>query len=224
MAGMTDYSAQNWLNYITGKAVMPALGSGSVYVGLFTTAPTSDAGITGAVEVVGGAYARQQTLAATWNSAVASAGSEPAVTPASITNAAAITFPAATANWGTVVAFGLFDALTVGNLLAWDYIGNYPWVPFSASLASPSVLTAPGHGLTNGDPVVLTSKFGGVLPATAGSWAGIKTVAGVAGDTFNVAVNTTTTGEGLIRKILQQAVPTGIQPTFAIGSLTLNAA
>jgi hypothetical protein len=32
-------------------------------------------------------------------------------------NNGAITFPAPTANWGSVVAFGIFDALSGGNLL-----------------------------------------------------------------------------------------------------------
>lgn len=73
----------------------------TVYVGLFTTDPT-DAG-TG-TEVSGGSYAR---TAATF--AAPSDGS-------SDTNAD-VQFPQATGNWGTVTHFGLFDALTGGNLL-----------------------------------------------------------------------------------------------------------
>lgn len=222
MSGMTDYSATNWLNYITGKSAIPA--TPTAFIGLFTTAPTSDSGVTGAVEVTGGSYARQSTSAATWNAASNSVGSEPSVTPANITNAAAITFPTATANWGTVLAFGLFDALTVGNLLTWDYLGNFPWEPFTCSLASPGVLTAPAHGFANGDPVVVTSKYNGSLPTTAGSFAGVLTVAGATTDTFNVGVNTTSTGEGMVRKILQQAVPSGVQFSFAIGALKITAA
>ena len=37
-------------------------------------------------------------------------------------NAAAITFPTPSANWGTVVAFGIFDATSSGNLLVWGPI------------------------------------------------------------------------------------------------------
>jgi len=73
----------------------------TVYVALYTTAPT-DAG--GGTEVSGGSYARQ---AVTFNAA--SAGS--------ITNSADITFPQATTDWGTIVAVGLFDTQTAGNLL-----------------------------------------------------------------------------------------------------------
>jgi hypothetical protein len=78
----------------------------TIYVGLFTAAPT-DAG--GGTEVSGGAYARQ---AVTFGAV--SGGS-----PSQISNSSAVTFPVATASWGTVVAFGLFDAATAGNLLAW---------------------------------------------------------------------------------------------------------
>lgn len=222
MAGMTDYSATNWLAYITGKTAMPA--TPQAFIGLFTTAPTSDSGVTGAVEVSGGSYARQSTTGTTWATPTNSSGAEPNTVPAFTNNAVAITFPVATANWGTVVAFGLFDAVTVGNLLTWDFLGNFKWLPFSATLASPSVFTAPAHGYANGDPVVVTAKDGGTLPTTAGSFAGTLTVAGATTDTFNVGVNTTSTGDGMVRKILQQSIPAGIQASFAINALTLTAA
>ena len=35
-------------------------------------------------------------------------------------NAVAITFPAPSANWGTVTHFGIFDAASGGNLLVWN--------------------------------------------------------------------------------------------------------
>ena len=73
----------------------------TVYVALYTVAP-SDSG--GGTEVSGGSYARQPVTFS-----AASGGS--------ITNSADITFPQATADWGTIVAVGLFDASTAGNLL-----------------------------------------------------------------------------------------------------------
>lgn len=73
----------------------------TVYVALFTSDPT-DAG-TG-TQVSGGSYARQSvTFAAPSNGASASN--------------ADVTFPQATANWGTVGWIGIYDALTGGNLL-----------------------------------------------------------------------------------------------------------
>lgn len=223
MAGMTDYSATGWLAYIVGKTAIPSLPT--AYIGLFTTAPTSDSGITGAVEVSGGSYARQATSGATWNAASNSSGSEPSVTPANITNAAAITFPIATANWGTVTSFGLFDAVSAGNLLCWDFLGNFKWLAFSGSSATPCVLTSPAHGYSNSDSVVVTNKFnGGALPTTGGTWAGLLTVANVTTDTFTAGVNSTGTGDGLVRKVLQQSIPSGVQASFAISALTLTAA
>jgi hypothetical protein len=72
-----------------------------VYVGLFTSDPT-DAG--SGTEVSGGSYARRSvTFAAPSNGASASN--------------ADVTFPQATATWGTITHVGLFDALTSGNLL-----------------------------------------------------------------------------------------------------------
>ncbi len=222
MPGLTDYSAINMLAYITGKTGMPSLPT--VYVGLFTTAPTSDSGITGAVEASGGGYARVATSGATWNAPSASSGSEPSVSPASTSNAGAITFPVATANWGTVLAFGLFDASSGGNLLAWDYLGNYPWLPCTVSAASPGTVTAHAHGYNAGDPVMFTAKYGGTVPGfSQGSFTGVLAVGTPSIDSFSVtnagiAVNTVSSGDGAVRKILQQTIPAGVTASFAGGA------
>lgn len=102
MAGFSDYYENKVIDHmLRNQAFTPPA---TVYVGLYTAAPT-DAG--GGTEVSGGSYARQAvTLAA------ASAGSTQ--------NSADITFPTATADWGTIVAAGLFDAASAGNLLAWN--------------------------------------------------------------------------------------------------------
>jgi hypothetical protein len=80
----------------------------TVYVGLFTADPT-DAN-TG-TEVTGGSYARQS-------------GSFGAPSNGSSTTNANITFPTATGNWGTVTHFGIYDALTTGNLLYHGALNN----------------------------------------------------------------------------------------------------
>lgn len=99
----SDYLENKILDHTTGKTAytMP-----TVYVGLFTAAP-SDTG--GGTEVTGGSYARKATVGADW--AAAASGST--------SNAATITFVTATASWGTVTHFGLFDAASAGNLLRW---------------------------------------------------------------------------------------------------------
>lgn len=103
MASFSDYLENKVLDHVVGKTAytMP-----TVHVALFTAAPT-DAG--GGTEVTGGSYARVATTGATW--AAASAGAT--------SNAAAVNFPTPTASWGTATHFGLYDAATVGNLLAW---------------------------------------------------------------------------------------------------------
>lgn len=295
-AGLSDYSAQNYLNYIAGNRTVPTLPA--VFLALFTTAPTSDAG-TGGTEVSASGYARVQvagavTAAGTWTTssttitmpnvsgspwvvagmnvydatnsnqigtvqswtgttltltttaAHASTGStdslvfsafapatgstgnpEPNTLPASaVTSNATITFPQATANWGTVTSFGLYDASTSGNLLGWDYIGNFKWIPFTCTNASPGVITADSSAdaPANGSSIVVTQKYGGTLPTTGSSWAGLLTTAGLSGATFNAGVSTTGIGGGQFRQVTQQSIPNNVTASFAAGSLTLTLA
>lgn len=158
--------------------------------------------------------------------ATASVGAEPATVPGSTVNTnAIITFPqAAAAGWGTVTSWALFDALSGGNMVLWDYLGNFAWRPFTCTLASPGVLTSTAHGYANADPVVVTAKYGGTLPATGGSWTGALTVAGVTTDTFTAGVNTTGTGNGAVRKIVQQSIPANVTASFATSQFTITLA
>lgn len=83
----------------------------TVYVGLSTADPGIDG--SGFSEPPGFAYARVAVTndGAGWDAAAA----------AEKVNAALITFVAASGGaWGTIVAAGLFDAITAGNLLHWD--------------------------------------------------------------------------------------------------------
>jgi hypothetical protein len=224
MPGLTDLIATGVLSAVVGKTTFPTITTS--YVALFTTPPTTNSATTGSVEVSGGSYARQQTSTTTWNTPSSSVGTEPLTSPATTSNSATITFPTATANWGTVVAFGLFDNLATGNLLAWDYLGNNKWLPCTISSASPGVFTSPSHGYANGTSVVVTQKYGsGTL--TNGTFSGLLTVAGAATDTFNVGVNTTATGDALVRALTQQAIGTGVQASFtggAPGALVISSA
>ena len=81
---------------------------GTVYLALFTAAP-DDTG--GGTEVSGGGYARVAVTNNSTNWPAASGGSK--------SNGVDMTFPQATADWGTVVAFAIFDASTAGNMLYW---------------------------------------------------------------------------------------------------------
>jgi hypothetical protein len=106
---MSDFLENEVLDHVTGKGsyTMP-----TPYLALFTTLPGEDG--TGGVEVSGGSYARQAASGAVWNTAAAG----------SIDTASDITFPTASASWGTVVGVGLYDASTVGNLLWYGAVGT----------------------------------------------------------------------------------------------------
>lgn len=86
----------------------------TLYVALFTARGTdnqSDAG-TNFVEVTGGSYVRKSVTNNLTNFPAAVSGAK--------SNGVAITFASATADWGTVIACGIYDAVTAGNLLAWS--------------------------------------------------------------------------------------------------------
>lgn len=103
MAGKSDFLENEILDHNLGVG---AYAAPVPFVGLFTAPPT-DAG--GGTEVTGGSYAR---VAITGDFSAAVAGSS--------ANTSEITFAQATASWGTVTDFGIFDAITAGNLLYWN--------------------------------------------------------------------------------------------------------
>jgi hypothetical protein len=106
MSGKSDYLENKVLDLLLGGGTYTV--PTTVYVALYTVAPT-DAG--GGTEVSGGGYARVAVTNNATNFPAASGGSK--------SNGTTITFPTATADWGTVVAVGIFDASTAGNLLFW---------------------------------------------------------------------------------------------------------
>lgn len=102
---------------ITGATAAAGTGPATLWIGLLTTAD-NDADST-KVEVSGGSYARIPVTSSLANWAgTQSAASTTASSGSSGTtsNNAAITFPTPSANWGTIVGFGVFDALTAGNM------------------------------------------------------------------------------------------------------------
>lgn len=104
MTAMSDVLENAVLNLILNNTPLSAAGisSGTIFAALFTT-PTTDTG--GGVEVSGGSYARTSVSGFT----IPVSGS--------CSNSATVTFPPATAGWGTVTHFALFDAASGGNLL-----------------------------------------------------------------------------------------------------------
>jgi hypothetical protein len=98
MGSMTDYLENKILEHSLGKT---AYALPTIYAALYTATPTEAGGVN---ELAGAGYARIQ---ATFGTA----------TNGSISNNQNVVFPVASASWGNVVAVGLVDAATGGNLL-----------------------------------------------------------------------------------------------------------
>lgn len=103
MGSFSNYLENEILDHLFGKATY---ASPTIYVGLSTSDPGDDGA--GLAEPSGGSYARVATAATDWNTA--SSGS--------LDNATAIEFAEASASWGTITHFALFDAASSGNMLA----------------------------------------------------------------------------------------------------------
>lgn len=108
----------NWL-FTANTATRPT----SWTIGVFTVAPTDS---TAGTEVSGGSYARQ-SIAFT-------------VTNPTATNTSAVEWPAATADWGTIVACAVFDQSSV--MIA------YASLTTSKTISNGDVLRLPASSLT----------------------------------------------------------------------------
>jgi len=76
-------------------------------------------------EVSGGAYARVGVTASLANFAGTQGSGTTTTstgTSATTSNNSSITFPTPTANWGSIVGIGVWDAATSGNLLTWSLL------------------------------------------------------------------------------------------------------
>jgi hypothetical protein len=151
--------------------------------------------------------------------------------PSTATNGSIITFPTPSGSgWGTIEASGLYDASTNGDLLEWDYLGNNAWLPCTISQASPGVFTSHAHGYNVGNNVVFSTEYGGTAPTFSQSnLTGLLAVAHAATDTFDVtnastAVNTSSTGDGMVRLVATQAVAANVVLNFAASSFVLTQA
>jgi len=105
---VTYFSSNKVLDYNFG--ITSYTPPSTLYFALSTTAP--DISGSSFTEPSSGAYARVGLLNNKTNWGTASSGT--------LTNSTAVTFAESTASWGTIVAVGIFDALTGGNLLWYD--------------------------------------------------------------------------------------------------------
>jgi hypothetical protein len=116
MAAMTDFLENKLVDHLFRGTSFTA--PTALYVGLLTAAP-SDTG--GGTEVTGGSYARVSWApnGTNWTNTQNSGTGVSSGTGGTTSNSGAITFPAPTANWGTISHFAIYDASTVGNMLWW---------------------------------------------------------------------------------------------------------
>ena len=96
---MSDYLENKILDHVLANTTY--VSPTTVYIGLSTGSFADD---NSGTELTGNGYARQ---AMAFDAAVSGATD----------NTSNVDFPAATASWGTVSHYGLFDASTGGNLL-----------------------------------------------------------------------------------------------------------
>ena len=133
MASMSDYLEGQLRTHLfrTGSFTKPTV----LAVALLTAASAdADTGATGGKEVANaGAYARQtlNPLDANWTAASSTDGLTD--------NASAITFPVATANWGTITHLWIVDSATYGA-------GN---VLFHGALTSSVIINSGGQLIIN---------------------------------------------------------------------------
>jgi len=104
-SGKSSYLIDEILDHIYGGGdfARPA----TLYCALFTVTPTAAGGGT---EATGGSYARVAITNNNTNFPAAAGGVK--------RNGTAITFPAATADWGDIVAAAFFDASSGGNMIS----------------------------------------------------------------------------------------------------------
>lgn len=124
MSAASNYLEDKTLNFWFRANADTITAPATVYLALFTAVTDAEAG-TG-TEVAGGSYARTAiTFGAPSNGAIANSGD--------------VTFPTASADWGTVTHAAIFDASSSGNALtaltalaASKAVGNGDTLKFAA--------------------------------------------------------------------------------------------
>lgn len=215
----TTFASDKILNLYRGTTfTAPA----AVYAGLLTAVTDAEAGTV--TETTYGSYARQ---AVTFGVPAANLGGRQ-------TLASALTFPAKSdAGSVTIIAVGIFDALTTGNLL--DVIMLFDGSPLAAVVNNSDVagntIQSPAHVLTTND-TVRVEQFPGDTPVPAGlseNTTYFVIATGLTADVFELsatqggaAIDITAAGRMLVHKVVSVVVNQNDAPTFAANKLALS--
>jgi hypothetical protein len=193
-----------------------------VYAGLLTAVTDAEAGTV--TETTYGSYARQ---AITFGAPGANLGGRQ-------TLASALTFPAKSdAGSVTIIAVGIYDAVSAGNLL--DVVLLFDGSPLAAMVLASDLagntIQSPVHGLTTNDQVRF-EVFPGDTPIPTGlseNTTYFVIATGLTADVFEVstsqggaAVDITAAGRALVHKMVPVTVNQNDAPTFAANKLGLS--
>jgi hypothetical protein len=211
------FQAVNWANIADNTATSPAT---SLYISLHNADP-GEAGSQTTNETAYTNYARVAVARTSGGFTVS--GTSPGV----VSNTAAINFPQCGASGDTITHFGIGLASSgAGTLLASGPVGSGPALAFTATSASPGVLTVPNSSFSVNNRVSCYPNAVATLPSgiTEGTVYFVGTVSGLNVTLSTTSangspVNTSSVGSGVI--ILQSplVVSTNITPSFAIGAL-----
>jgi len=189
------------------------------YAGLLETVTAGEAGTVGETAYTG--YAREQ-LNGSWAAAAAGLGGR------SLTSNAAVTFGQKTdAGTETIIALGIYDALTGGNLMAIIYLDGDDPVPFSAANTG-DLFTAPGHPFVDDDRCRLEAVAGATIPTgvtvDATYW-----IVSTSGETFQLsltqsggAIVLSADGGGMVMPLTPKDVTEDDTPEFASGAIEVG--
>lgn len=211
------FQAVNWLSIADNTATSPAT---SLYISLHNADP-GEAGNQTTNETSYSNYARVAVTRSAGGFTVS--GTSPAV----VSNAAAVNFPQCGVTGDTITHFGVGLAPTgTGTLLGSGPVGSGPALEFTATSASPSILTVPNSAFAINNRASAYPTQSGTLPSgiTEGVVYYIGTVSGLNITLSTTAangspVNTSSVGSGVIILQTPLLVSQNITPSFSIGAL-----
>lgn len=188
--------------------------AGSLYWGLHSAEPGA-AGDQTTSELAYTSYARA--------AAVRTSGAF-TCTSGTVSNAAAVNWPACTGGSGTATHWSLGVAASgASEIIVTGPFGTNQG-PFTATTAD--TFTIPGHSFAVDDRIILYAVIGSTLPTgvTEGTIYWVKTVSGnditISTTQGGATLDVTVAGDGIAFKNVSLAISNGITPSAAIGQLT----
>lgn len=206
-----------WANVGDASGLQPAATAGSLYLSLHSSSP-GKTGNQATNEVAYTGYGR---------TGVVRSGSGWSVTSPQIVNAANALFPTCTGGSATAVWWGLgTDTSGAGNLL--DY-GPLTSAILGFTAATTGDITVPGHTYTTDDPVTFLEglsdwPFPGGITAedTYYVLTAVGDVITISATVGGAAVTITTSGSGMVAKVVPLAITTGIIPTIVASQFVME--